>query len=287
MKISRRRFLTILAASALLPTAAPAMQWQGQALGADCNITLSGPAHRAQAALAALPALLRQIEADFSLYDPGSALCRLNAAGSLPDASPAFHAVIALSDQIYRATDGAFDPTVQPLWQSHSTGQPIHVPIGWHHLTFDPLTLKPGMALTLNGIAQGFATDAVQALLASHGFSHALINIGEYAAIGGPFRIGINDPQFGQLAQKTLTNRAIASSAPRATLIAGHPHIQHPRGRPALWSSVTVEADNAAMADALSTALVFQGAEFIRALTIPGLHAVSVVTASGDYSTLR
>ncbi len=87
--------------------------------------------------------------------------------------------------------------------------------------------------------------------------------------------------------QKTLTNRAIATSAPRATLVAGQPHIQHPRGLPPLWSSVTVEADSAAMADALSTALVFQGAEFIRALTIPGLHKVSVVTPSGDYSTLR
>ncbi len=197
MTPTRRRFLTILAASALLPSQASAMTWQGQALGADCSITLSGPTQRAEAALAALPALLRRIEAEFSLHDPGSALCRLNAHGTLPDASPAFHAVIALSDQINRATDGAFDPTVQPLWQAHATGQPTHAPIGWHHVTLSPLTLKPGMALTLNGIAQGFATDAARALLAAHGFEHAVINIGEYAAIGGPFHIGISDPQFG------------------------------------------------------------------------------------------
>jgi thiamine biosynthesis lipoprotein len=284
----RRRFLA-LAAAALAAPAAPARaqtRWQGRAFGADCALTLSGDARAAEAALAGLPAVIEAVEAEFSLYRP-SALTRLNADGRLVP-SPAFRAVVGLADAVHRLTDGAFDPSIQPLWQALARGgTATGAPIGWQHVGLGrAVTLRPGMALTFNGIAQGFGADAVKAHLAAHGFGRALIDMGEIAALGGPFHVGIADPLHGQLATRRLEDTAIATSSPHATLVNGQPHILHPRGLPPLWSSVTVEATTAALADALSTALVFLPAERIARLRHPGLVRVTLIDPRGDLTTL-
>ena len=286
--MNRRRFLSMSAVAALLPGVACAeTRWTGIALGADCEVTLTGNAVQAARALAALPLLLDAIEADFSLYRAASAVNRLNADGRLDDPSPAFRALMQLSGRVHRLTDGAFDPTVQSLWRAIAAGTDgSAAAMGWHRVQTQPPVLPPGMALTFNGIAQGFATDAARALFASYGFTNALIQIGETAAIGGPFRLGLQDPDFGQLGSLTLTDMAIATSSPFATRVNGHPHIQHPLGLPPLWSTVSVRATSAALADALSTALVFLPRARIAALDIPEVQAVTLVDLQGNLSTL-
>ena len=283
--MNRRRFLA-LSAAALATPAQGQTRWQGRAFGADCTLTLSGPTRQAEAALATLPALIEAIEADFSLHRP-SALNALNATGHLADPSPSFRALMDLAEAIHRLTDGAFDPTVQPLWQATAKGRPNTAPVGWHHVRRGlGITLQPGMALTFNGIAQGFGADAVKAHLAAHGFTHALVDMGEVAALGGPFRLGLQDPTYGQLATRTLTSTAIATSSPKATLVNDHSHILHPRGLPPLWSSVSVEATTAALADALSTALVFLTTDQIVRLHHPGLIRVTLVDPDGNLATV-
>jgi thiamine biosynthesis lipoprotein len=283
--MNRRRFLA-LAAAALATPAGAQTRWQGRAFGADCMISLSGPVRQAEAALADLPALIDAIEADFSLHRP-SALTRLNATGRLADPSPAFRAVIRLADAVHRLTEGAFDPTVQPLWQAAAEGRAVSGPIGWHRVRSDGgIALDTGMALTFNGIAQGFGADAVRAHLAAHGFDRALIDMGEMAALGGPFRLGLIDPVHGQLASRSLTGTAIATSSPMATLVGGRPHIMHPRGLPPLWSTVSVEATSAALADALSTALVFLPADRIARLRHPDLLRVTLIDPDGNLTTI-
>lgn len=283
----RRRFLALVAAASLARPAAAQTRWEGLAFGARCALTLSGPARAAEAALAALPALIERVEADFSLHRP-SALTRLNATGALPDPSPAFRAVMGLADAVHRLTDGAFDPTVQPLWQAAATGEPPSAPVGWQRVrqAGGGIELEPGMALTFNGIAQGFGADLVRAHLAAYGFEHALIDMGEQAALGGPFRLGLVDPEHGMLASRSLTGTAIATSSPWATLVGGRPHILHPAGLPPLWSTVSVEATSAALADALSTALVFLPLERIAALAHPGLLRVTLIDRAGNLSTV-
>lgn len=287
--MNRRRFLAITAAALALPGAARAeTTWQGTALGAEASVTLTGPRTRAEAALASLPALLNAVEDDFSLYRPASTLSRLNAGNPITP-SPAFAALLAHCDFLHEATEGAFDPSVQPLWRALATGTATHAPIGWPHIPRGrPLRLLPGQALTFNGIAQGHATDTVAAHLAAHGFTHALIDIGELAALGGPFRIGLMDPAAGLTGTATLSNRAIATSSPRATLVAGQPHILHPQGLPPLWSSVTVEADTATLADALSTALVFHDAPKIARIRtrLPGTHRIWVTDRHGNLTQI-
>lgn len=289
MTLSRRRFLTICAAAAVLPRGARAAGWQGVALGADVSVTLEGAG--ADATLAALPALLERIEAVFSLYRP-SELTRLNAEGA-GRVSGWMAQALALCDRLHGLTGGAFDPTVQPLWRALAGGGDLasaRRAVGWGRVRLaETVTLDKGQALTLNGMAQGFAADLVRDWLARRGFTHALVDMGEQAALGGPFHIGIADPAAGLLASRSLRGgRALATSSPRATLVAGQPHILHPKGLPPLWSTVAVEADSAALADGLSTALVFATPAEIAGLrrAVPELGPVALVDGSGDLQTV-
>lgn len=288
----RRRFLQIAATAALLPGRALAETiWQDVALGADVSVTLRGDAAAAGAAIAGTQDILRQMEAEFSLFDPDSALSRLNRAGRLTPGAE-FRALCEEADHAHRMTGGLFDPTVQPLWQARAAGLDEGVArqsIGWDRVSIgDEIRLGEGQALTFNGIAQGHATDRVRDFLAARGFGPALVNIGEFAALGGPFGVGIADPDFGLLGRRQLSNTAIATSSPYAMRLAGGSHILGPKGETPLWSTVSVEADRATLADALSTALVFLDRPGIEALirAAPQVRSVTLISRDGDLSTL-
>jgi thiamine biosynthesis lipoprotein len=293
----RRRFLQIAAAAALAPGAGRAgtLRRRFVALGAEAEIVLHGPADLLPPALAAAEAEIARAEALFSLWRPDSALARLNAAGALDAPDPDFLDLISLCDRLHTATAGRFDPTVQPLWRALAEGRdpaPARAALGWHRVARagNSVRLAPGQALTLNGIAQGFATDRVTRALARHGLTRALFNIGEYRALGGPFRLGIEDPAAGFLGQLTLTDGAAATSAPGAlTLPDGSAHILDPRhGRPPVWSSVTVTARSAALADGLSTALCHAPPDEIAPLRARLGEAIGIraVSLAGDLLTL-
>lgn len=254
--MKRRRFLAISAAC-LLPRGAQASVWRGTALGADVSVTLSG--RGAEKALTEVRQILRHIEGLFSLYVPSSALCRLNATGQDVNPASEMQRLVTLCDKTVNLTGGCFDPTVQPLWQALATGgdaDAARALIGWDRVRVTPaaIHLAAGQALTFNGIAQGFATDLVTEHLLALGFSRALVNIGEYRAMGGPWPLTIVDPEFGALAQLSLNGMAVATSSPAAMTVGGQPHILSRNGQPPLWSTVSVTATSAGMADGLSTA---------------------------------
>lgn len=278
--MNRRRFLAITAA-ALAAGPATAADWTGTALGADLRISLTGPG--ADRALSDLPDLIDRIDATFSLYRP-SELQQLNRSGTLRPGDWLARA-LALSDRLHRLTNGAFDPTVQPLWRALAEGGDIARAqdlVGWERITLGPtVRLAQGQALTLNGMAQGFAADLVRDWLASRGFTRALIDMGETAALGGPYRLGLGD-----IGDATLSDTALAFSQPGALMVGGRPHILHPRGQAALWSSVAVEAGSAALADGLSTALVFLSRDHATALKAaePDLRRIWLTDASGTIS---
>jgi thiamine biosynthesis lipoprotein len=292
--LTRRRALGVLAATAAaaaLPRATLAAVWHGRGFGADLTVTLQG--RGAEAALAGLPALVAGVEATFSLHRPDSELARLNATGRLDRPSPDMVAVLALCDRVHGLTGGAFDPTVQPLWRALATGGDVaaaRAALGWARVRHGPggVRLAPGQALTLNGVAQGYAADLVRAHLAARGFTQALVDLGEQAALGGPFRLGIEDPEAGRLGWRSLTGRALAASSPMAMQVGGQPHILHPAGRAPLWSTVVVEAPEAALADALSTAAVFLSRAELAQVTgaLPALGPLTLVDAGGGLETL-
>lgn len=293
--MSRRRFLTISAAVAL---ARPghAAEWRGTAMGAEMQITLHGPPALTEKALKAAQTRLRQIEAMFSLYDPASDLSRLNAAGVLHNPAPDFVALLRLSSHVHDLTGGLFDPTVQPLWLALAQGTdpaPARPLIGWHRvqITSTRITLAPGQALTLNGIGQGFAADAIRDTLRQHGLTRALVDMGEFAALGGPWRVGVADPAFGLVLDRPLNGNAIATSSPAAMALGAGGHILNPLAESSpQWSTVSVESHSAALADGLSTALCLTdraGLETARQRAGPVLTRITALAANADIITVQ
>jgi len=279
-RFSRRRFLAIAAAAAATPRPAraePLYQWRGTALGADASITLAHPQAEGIVNRALLE--IARLERIFSLHDPRSALVRLNAGARLDNPPFELLECLALCRAVHTATDGLFDPTIQPLWalyaEHHATGRApsddaVHATrrhTGWDGLRFDTTTatLRPGMALSLNGVAQGFIADRVADLLRAEGLNDILINTGEFHALGGQpqggaWPVTLDDGQRLHRDAVMLENAALASSAPHGITFdqAGRvSHILDPRTgqpAPARWRLITVTAPRAALADALSTA---------------------------------
>jgi thiamine biosynthesis lipoprotein len=141
-------------------------------------------------------------------------------------------------DHAFAQTDGLFDPTIQPLWAALKTSPTpatanILKLIGWDKVQRTSQTIKfthPQMAISLNGIAQGFVTDRVRMVLAAHGFIDTIVNIGEYAVGHRNARIGIANAQ-GQILKSTdLRNGAIATTSPSALMLTPEVgHILDPR----------------------------------------------------------
>lgn len=297
-RLPRRRVLRLAAALVALPWAVRAagpQVWRGRAFGAEAQVILHAPEAEARAAFAALADLVRRMEGLFSLHDPVSALSRLNAAGRLAPAPPEMSALLGLCARVHDATGGLFDPTVQPLWQALARGgdaAAARAAVGWGRVRHGPdgVVLAPGQALTLNGIAQGFAADAARALLVARGFDRVLVDLGEFAASGGPWRLGLEDPNLGLHGSRTIADSAVATSSPAALMLAPDvAHILHPKGSSApLWSSVTVEAESAALADGLSTAACLMPRDALAALAgrVAGLRAVVAVSPEGEVETL-
>ncbi len=318
---SRRRFIAIAAACAgaapLAPWAAvrgqPAVSvWKGQALGALASMTLVHPDRAlAQAQLQGCAAELERLENIFSLYRPGSALSRLNAAGELAHPPHELVELLGFALSVARDSGGAFDPTVQPLYRLYADhfARPGAAAVGpspraiagaLARVGFEAVELRagrirlrrPGMALTLNGVAQGFVTDRVADRLRAAGFDDVLVDLGEARALGHradgrPWQAALADPRrpARTLLELPLGDAAgalpaLATSAGAGTTFGPDPRLHHlldPRtGRSANHhASVSVGATRATVADGLSTALSVLAPEQALALLArhPGTQA--------------
>jgi FAD:protein FMN transferase len=292
--LTRRRMIAIVATaagSAFLAggrtvQAGDPVRWHGSALGAQVSIEIYHP-DRAEALRLVDRCVLdvRRLEQQFSLYRTDSDICALNRTGVLVSPDAEMVALLKASLLFADLTDGAFDPTVQPLWQLYADhfsserpepGGPslqklaetlAKVGRGGLLVSADRVALvKRGAAITLNGIAQGYATDRVVERLRGAGLSATLVNIGEIRAIGArpdgtPWRIGLADPDRPGVLTETvdLVDRAVATSAGagfRFDAKGRFTHLFDPAtGRsPSLYRTVSVIASTATEADALSTA---------------------------------
>ncbi len=286
--LTRRRFLMALggagAVGALgwaLGTRGSDVRREGRALGTRVSMTAFHPdPGQAERALDAAFAELERVEAVMSLYRPGSQLCRLNRDGVLAGPDPYLFQVLASARAFALGTQGAFDVTVQPLWETYAAARregrlpsPAEVQaarsrVDWSRLqvSADRISLAPGMAVTLNGIAQGFAADRAIAALRAHGVEDALVDTGEEGAFGRPRKVGIQHPRVEDAWVDTvrLEGRCLATSGDYETTFSPDRSLNHildPRsgGSPLHFSSVSVLAPSGMVADALSTALFVLG----------------------------
>lgn len=291
--MNRRRFLFIAAATAAVagPARAEVTTWQADMFGGTVRVDLRGPRSLAEPTAAMIGATIAEIEQAASLFKAGSALCRLNATGRLDEVPPALRDLLALADEVHRATGGRFDPTVQPLWRALAEGRDpaqARALIGWNRVRpGTPLRLAEGQALTFNGVAQGYAADRVRRVLQAAGYRQALVEMGEFAALGGPFRLAVEDPAIGAAGTRQLMGNAIATSSPSAMRLGRGFHILGRHGERPNWSTIAVEAESAALADGFSTAFCLMSAAEIRAALAKtrGVTRVTAVDFAGDVST--
>ena len=211
MMPTRRRFLALSAAALAAGPVAAATRatWRGIALGAPARLHLrSVSATEAAPIFTAVESELDRLERIFSLYRRDSALVVLNRSARLAAPPPELLELLSLCDALHRASGGAFDPTVQPLFraiaQAATENRPLTMAerhtararLGWNRVSVQPgqITLaRQGSALTLNGIAQGYVTDRIAALLSSMGLSDVLVDMGEIRSLGGAWQTGIRN----------------------------------------------------------------------------------------------
>jgi thiamine biosynthesis lipoprotein len=293
---TRRRAITILAAAAGLPLLLKAgkaearlIRWEGTMMGAPASLAIyHADEAKARAAIAAGLAEAQRLEAIFSLFRADSAIARLNRDGVLANAPSELIELAAFARRMAEASEGVFDPTVQPLWTlyfHHFTAAALD-PAGpsedaiaralalvdWQALAIDAPAKRigfgrPGMGLTLNGVAQGYITDKVADMLRAHGLEKMLVDMGEPRALsakpdGSAWRIGIANPAdpAKSVTEIEAVDQAVATSGGYGTLFDAEGRFTHlidpksGRTAPAL-AGVTVIAPTATLADALSTTL--------------------------------
>ena len=290
---NRRRLLRVVAIGAgtlIAPFSLSAAQessklydWHGRALGAEASIQLySDDGNKAEEILANIQKIISKYEVMFSLYDEESLVSQLNKFGNLSNPSPDFVRLVMLSKKFSQITNGSFDISVQPLWnvyQNHFSGEvpgalrekviavlgnigSNKISLGQDYVSFD----NDNMAVSFNGIAQGYITDKVSEYLSGQGFKHVLVDIGEYRANGPqkngePWRVGLLDP-FDQVSIADVVEmkgNAIATSGGYGNNFDAsgqYHHLFNPQTglSSKLYASVTVQASSATTADALSTA---------------------------------
>jgi len=320
--LSRRRFLRISAATAgcaaLSPLASAdqpeAFAWRGTAFGNLASIELrhSDPAHIRRTMGYATSEMAR-LESIMSLYRPDSTLSELNRRGHLGAAPVDLVQVLSRAQAIGALSGGAFDVTVQPLWQVYSShfsriGSDPRGPrtdlvrraaerVDYRDIEIEPAAIRlrrPGMALTLNGIAQGHITDRIIDLLKNEGFENALADLGEIRALGRaaqdqPWRVAIKSPfdESAVASKIELAGGALATSGSygfRFDTAGQFHHLFDPRtgACPSRYASVSVLAPDAATADALATACNLLAPDAIAdALRASGAYRALIIDRDG------
>ena len=327
--LSRRRFITIAAAAVSLPLLLKAggaqarlVRWEGTALGGPASIQLYHTDEGvAQQAISAALAELRRLESVFSVYRADSAISQLNRLGSLEHAPADLMTMLERSLSLAKISDGAYDPTVQPLWNLYSThfkaanpdpaGPPAHAVsaalalVGWRSVELDRATgriafARPGMGLTLNSGAQGYITDRVADQLRAHGFDRMLVDMGEPRALsakpdGSAWRIGIANPadRTQTITSLDVVDKCISTSGGYGTILdeAGRfTHIFNTRtgGTATAMHSVSVVANSGMAADGLSTALLMAPEAKRQAILKAGGGEQAIfVTPQGVVATIK
>lgn len=289
--------------------AGPVLRLDGETMGTTWSVQAAADRPLdAEALRAAVQARLDALVGEMSPWRPDSDLSRFNAAPAgawiaLPDD---FIRVLRCALAVAEATGGAFDPTLGRLtdlwgfgpspWAGAApTDAMLAGPRGWERVVIDAAgrVFQPGgLTLDLNGVAKGFAVDAVAGLLQERGLPSFLVEIGGelrgqgVQPDGQPWWVEVEAPPGAGdgRCMAALYGLSVATSGAwrRAWEADGrvYAHTLDPAtGRPLETPplSVTVLAETCMRADALATALTVLGLE--RGLAFADEHDVAVLFA--------
>lgn len=252
-------------------------------MGTVINLAVTGPDSRVtQEAIQATFAEMERLIALFDQRRPQSPLAILNRTGTLAAPPAELVELVQRAEQYSILSGGAFDISVQPLVAAYEAGLGNAAAtlslVNYRHIQVDHLAIildKPGMALTLDGIAKGRVVDGATGVLQSLGFHNILVEAGGdlmglgTRADGTPWRVGIDHPRatgHDVLGVLPISRHAVATSGDYRHSFSQdfrHHHIIDPRTglSPAELASVTVIAPSATDADALSTTALVLGVE--------------------------
>lgn len=269
----------------------------GETMGTTWSAKIVAPPANVQAEI---EAVLANIIAQMSHWEPTSQLSRINAAapGTWHRIGPEFAQVMKIALDIAERSGGAFDPAMGVpvnLWgfgppgprSDWGAGLPSEAEIeaaraasGYDAIDFDPLLLRLRLTrpvrLDLSGIAKGYAIDAVAARLRALGCLDFLVEIGGellgegIQPDGQPWWVDVETPPGVEAAplRIALHGLAVATSGDyRRSFVEGDTNYAHtldPRtARPVTngVASVTFLHRNCAQADAWASALTVLGPE--------------------------
>ncbi|MBW3535293.1 MAG: FAD:protein FMN transferase [Gemmatimonadetes bacterium] len=287
-------------------------------MGTLVNVTVvHEDADAARAMVAATFDEIERLERVLSRHRSDTPIARLNRDGWVGPVPPELHRVVRAATRWAHRTGGAFDPTVAPLlnlWAARfaTTGAPpdrheidrARARVGWRALSVEEDTLafqRPGMALTLDGIAKGYVVDRAVATLVAAGAGRVMVDAGGDMASAAegrgsdPWRVSIQHPRDpgGSLGVVDLLAGSVATSGDYMQAFtqdrSAH-HIVDPRTghSPPDTAAVTVLAPTAMDADALSTAALVLGPTAALDL-LEGIEAVEamIVTKDGAVRSTR
>jgi thiamine biosynthesis lipoprotein len=287
--------------------------FQTQSMGTLIDLTVwTDDASRAQAASTAVFDEFKRLDLLMSNWVDSSEVSRINAAAGVRavQVSDEVLRVIALSQKVSRRTGGAFDITVgayRGLWKfdqdlDGTLPDPATLAArrrltGYRNLIVDSKRRtiklrKKGMAITLGGIAKGYAVDRAAAILRDRGLDDFIVQAGGDLFVSGAkgaqkWRVGIRDPRGARDATFALTELqdrtfSTAGDYERGFVKDGvrYHHILDPKtGYPTRGCrSVTVIARDALTADAWDTTLFVLGPDrgLKLAEKLPDIEAVFV-----------
>lgn len=258
----------------------------------DTVITLRLPSDTPDEVLTETTELVTALEALLSRTDPASEISRFNTQTDDTMTLSAHTAkVLSTALMTAEATNGAYDPTTAPLTELWNiTADAPTVPqdtdirnaletVGYSHLSLDGTTLtrkQPDVTLDLGGCAKGYACGAVVDCLRELGVPHGIVSFGGNIGIlgkkpdGTDWRIAVKNPKSpaniaGYL---SLSDGFVSVSGDyeryfESDGVRYHHIFDAKTGYPARngVNAAVVWSRDAALADALSTALFVMGAE--------------------------
>ncbi len=293
-------------------------KWHGDnqdIMGTKVSVTLwHDDENIAEAAVQAVMAEMRRIDAHFSPYIETSELYKVNQLAPKANArnplliSPELAFIIDKSLYYSRVSDGAFDITFaslaryydyrKKLTPSEQQREELLPAINYKliHLDEDNDTVwfeHPKVYIDLGGIAKGYAVDNAIAILKARGITHASVSAGGDSRVlgdkkGRPWLVGIKNPRADKVAiTLPLENTSVSTSGDYERYFVDEHgervhHIINPRtGKSAQGvNSVTILGPLGIDTDALSTTVFVMGPERGLALInrLPGFDAVIITT---------
>lgn len=240
--------------------------------------------------------IFQKINTSVSTYRPGSEISKFNKDGILKNPSTIFYEQLKNAAYYNRVTDGAFEPTLEPLIEVQGFGAKKRKEIDsvvvdsllqlvsfQQYIRFNKKEVKAnkkGVELSLTALGEGYTLNKIASFLDKKGIDNYKVELGGELKCKGInpdhkiWRIGIENPFYDLdksedqlIGVLKLHNSSLSTSGSYRKFYIDkngrkRPHILNPKtGYPVMHSllSVSIKCKDAEKADAFATACMVMG----------------------------